>query len=86
VIESEKELTITAELPGVEKKDIEIKKEKGKVIIRVDSKDRKFFKEIPLKQRVDPKSAKARFKNGVLEITFKILKPKKKAKGNIKID
>ena len=82
VIWSDKELTITAELPGVEKKDINLKIEKNKVIIGVE-KPMSFYKEIYLEDKVLPKTVKASLKNGILEIVVK--KSKKRKKSNINI-
>ncbi len=68
VIESEKDITITAELPGVEKKGIRFKlPDREKAVIEVKG-ERSFYKEITLPAAVKVKTAKAKFKNGVLEI------------------
>ncbi len=82
VIESDKEVTITAELPGVEKRDIDLKTEKNKITIAVE-RPRQFYKEIYLDYNILPKTAKASLKNGILEIAVK--KSKKRKKGSIEI-
>ncbi|RLG70831.1 MAG: Hsp20/alpha crystallin family protein [Candidatus Iainarchaeum archaeon] len=68
---TKKEIIITAELPGVEEKDIKIKVEPHKVIIDVPNPENPFYKEITLKEKVDTKKFKKIFKNGILELTLK---------------
>jgi HSP20 family protein len=74
VIEHEDEILVVAELPGVDKDKIKIKVTENKVTISAEN-DRKYYKEVTLPAEVDPKSAKASYRNGVLEV-----KLKKKAK------
>jgi len=73
VFESEDEVSVVAELPGVEKDKIDVKvTEDGKtLIINARDEKRKYYKEIELPARVDPSSAKASYKNGVLEVKLK---------------
>ncbi|MCC6054943.1 MAG: Hsp20/alpha crystallin family protein [Thermosphaera sp.] len=73
VFESENEVSVVAELPGVEKDKIDVKvTEDGKtLIISASNEKRKYYKEIELPARVDPSSAKASYKNGVLEVKLK---------------
>lgn len=63
-------VTITAELPGAEKKNIQIKTEDNRVIIDVKG-ENQFYKEVTLDTLVLPKSAKAKFKNGILELSLR---------------
>jgi HSP20 family protein len=73
IFESENEVSVVAELPGVEKDKIDVKvTEDGKtLIINASNEKRKYYKEIELPARVDPSSAKASYKNGVLEVKLK---------------
>ncbi len=73
VFESENEITVVAELPGVDKEKIDVKvTEDGKTLIINASNDkRKYYKEVDLPSKVDPSSAKASYKNGVLEVKLK---------------
>ena len=41
------------------------------MVIAVDSTKRRYYKDIALPAKVDPDSAKATYKNGILEITLK---------------
>ncbi|MHA1754578.1 MAG: archaeal heat shock protein Hsp20 [Candidatus Odinarchaeia archaeon] len=73
IIDKEKKtFTLTAEIPGVDKKDISISVADGKVKIKSTTKGREFEKEIPLEAQIDPESIKASYKNGILEISAKI--------------
>jgi HSP20 family protein len=80
--EKNNEFNITAEMPGIKKEDIELNATENEVVIKADSLGRKYYKCINTPCPVDPDSAKAKYNNGVLEITLKLketLKPKGKA-------
>ncbi|KAA0000198.1 MAG: Hsp20/alpha crystallin family protein [Thermoplasmata archaeon] len=85
VIESDDKVSVTAEVPGVAKEDIQLEVAEDTLTIKVDTKDRKYYKEVKLPCEVDEKSAKATYQNGVLDVEFKKLKPKKKGK-KIKVE
>ena len=68
VMETNSEVKVIAELPGVEKKDIKLYGTKDTLTISVDTPERKYYKKVKLPCRVDNKSAKASYKNGVLEV------------------
>jgi len=68
VLESEKELTIIAEIPGVEKSDIKLTATNKELNIIVDSEKHKYSKKLSLPKRVDTKTAKSSYKNGILEV------------------
>ncbi len=74
VIEGEKEISIIAELPGIEKKDIDLSATEDSLQIRVDTPDRKYHKELRLPARVKPDTTKASYKNGVLEVKLRRVK------------
>ena len=74
VIEHDSELDVLAELPGVEKKDIDLRFEDGDLIISVP---KKFHKRVHLNEKVDEKNIKATYKNGVLTVTLKRMEKKK---------
>lgn len=87
IIDSEKnKLSITAEMPGITRDDIDVDAAEDMVSIKAETEDRKYFKEIPTETPIDPDSGSAKYNNGVLELTFN-LKGEKKPKGKkIKID
>jgi HSP20 family protein len=70
IIEEEDKLRIIIELPGVEKSDIHLHATDDTLDIDVDNPHRKFSKHLELPCGVDQNSARASYKNGVLEITL----------------
>jgi HSP20 family protein len=84
--EEEKQFVIHADLPGVEPKNIDVSLEKGVLTIRgrrdLESRDEKngfrrvervsgeFFRRFSLPDTADSQSVKARFTNGVLEVSI----------------
>jgi len=86
VIESDGEIKVVAELPGVEKKDIKLHGTETTLTISVDTPQRKYYKEVELPVKVDPKKAKSSYRNGVLEVSLP-KKEEEKPKGEpIKIE
>jgi len=71
ILDENDEIAVFAELPGVEKNDIRLHSNEKNLTISVDSKARKYRKELELPELVLPTSAKASYKNGVLELRFK---------------
>ena len=87
VISTDGEIKVVAELPGVEKEDIKLSGTEDKLTISVEAPERKYFKEIEMPSKIDPKKAKTSYKNGVLEVTVPKIEEKKKPSGEqIKID
>jgi HSP20 family protein len=84
VNEKDNEFNITAEMPGIEKKDIEVNATESEVVIKAEGSGRKYYKSIVTPSPVDPDSANAKYNNGVLEVTLR-LKELNKPKGK-KID
>ncbi len=77
VDEKKNELVITAEMPGVDKKDIKTNATETGLEIKAETKDRKYYKNLQLKAEIEPKSTKATYNNGILEIKARLKKPKK---------
>lgn len=73
VMDEEREVVIVAELPGVAKDGINLRTTEEHLTISVDTSKRKYYKELALPARVDPKSARASYKNGVLEVRLRKL-------------
>jgi len=71
VLEEDKDVVVVAELPGVEKEDIKVHATENHLTISVDTSSRKYYKELVLPVNVDPRSARAVYKNGVLEVRLK---------------
>lgn len=68
VQESGAHISVTAELPGVEKDAINLRAKERELIIKVDSEPRKFFKRVELPTAVHPETTGATYKNGVLDV------------------
>jgi len=94
--ETEKEFVLTADIPGVEKKDIEINATEDGVEIKAETRlgedeekegfvkrersYRRFYRKYALPAAVDPAKAEAQYNNGVLEV--KLSKKKVGKKGS----
>ncbi|NIQ05157.1 MAG: Hsp20/alpha crystallin family protein [Candidatus Korarchaeota archaeon] len=68
IIETDREVQIVAELPGVDKENIKLHGTEHKLTISVDAAQHKYFKEIELPAEINVKKAKTKYKNGVLEV------------------
>ncbi len=87
IINANGEIKIIVELPGVEKEDIKLSGTENKLTISVEAPERKYFKEIEMPSKIEPKKAKTSYKNGVLEVTVPKIEEKKKSSGEqIKIE
>lgn len=71
VMEEKNEVVVVAELPGVDKESIKVSATENRLIISVETPQRKYYKEVELPTRVDPKSTTASYKNGVLQVRLK---------------
>jgi HSP20 family protein len=81
VIETENEIRVVAELPGVEKTDIKLHGTEDSLEISVDTEHYKYYKEVQLPAKVRVKEAKSTYKNGVLEVVLPKSEAPKKPKG-----
>lgn len=86
VVTGDKFVQVIAEVPGVEKDDINLFTTEDQLTISADTERRKYHKEVDLPVKVDPKSAEASYKNGVLEVALKRIEEKKPAGERISID
>jgi HSP20 family protein len=84
ISESDKEITVSAELPGMDDKDIDVSLSKNELTIKGEKKEEKeekkenfyhmertygsFQRTLPLPSEVEDNKAEANFKNGVLTI------------------
>jgi HSP20 family protein len=81
IVETDGEIHVVAELPGVEKKDIKLSGTEDTLTIIVDTPQRKYFKEVSLPGKVRVKEARSQYKNGVLEVTLSRTKDGKPPRG-----
>ena len=83
----DKVVRVIAELPGVDKQDINVKTTESKIIIEAVSGDRNYSTERDLSVRIKPKTANAKYKNGILELTVERKEPVKTEAGfEVKIE
>ncbi len=76
VNEKDNAIKLVAEMPGVEKNDIKVVLEKQSVDISAQRGEKKYNVRVPIHCNVNKDSAKASYKNGVLEVSFKRIKAK----------
>lgn len=80
VDEKDQTLKIVSEMPGIEKSDIKLNVSDKQVLLSAEHNDRKYEKKIPLPSKVDENSAKAKYTNGVLELTLSLAEEKPQGK------
>ncbi len=86
IISDDSIIRVVAELPGVDKKDIYLNCSEKMLTISVDTEKRKYYKEIELPAAVDSKVGKAKYTNGVLEVTLSKIKAGKSTGDQINIE
>lgn len=77
VDEKEKLVKLVAEMPGVEKTDVKILVQDKFVDISAEHGEKKYHTKVPINHKVDENSAKASYKNGILELVFKLIEDTK---------
>ncbi|MCV0410697.1 archaeal heat shock protein Hsp20 [Nitrosopumilus sp.] len=77
VDEKEKVVKLIAEMPGVEKTDVKVVVENKIVELSAEHDKKKYHVKVPVQQKIDENSAKASYKNGVLQIVFKLIEEEK---------
>jgi HSP20 family protein len=70
VVETDSEVRVVTELPGVEKTDIKLHGTEDSLTVSVDTAQYKYYKEVTLPVKVRVKDAKSTYKNGVLEVVI----------------
>ena len=101
VSEADKNITVTAELPGIEEKDIDVSLARGILTIKGENKTEKeekdknyyymerssgsFYRAIPVPDGADGDKAKATLKNGILTVNIPKLPGDKKTKKQIPV-
>jgi len=78
VIDEPEQVGVVAELPGVEQSEIKILVSDASLTIKVDAGGHRYryLREVELPERVEPDSSKASYKNGVLEVKLRKLRPR----------
>lgn len=78
--EKDRVLKLVAEMPGIEKSDIQVNVADSVVSISAEHGDRKYATKVPIKYKIDENSAKAKYTNGVLELTLSLAEEKPQGK------
>jgi HSP20 family protein len=81
IVETDSEIRVVVELPGVEKSDIKLHGTEDSLEISVDTPQYKYYKEVELPVKVRVKEASSTYKNGVLEVVLPKAEPSSKPKG-----
>ena len=81
VVETDREVRVVVELPGVDKNDIKLHGTEESLEISVDTPQYKYYKEVELPAKVRVREAKSTYKNGVLEVIFPRKESAKEPKG-----
>tara|TARA_B100001094_G_scaffold187740_1_gene182013 strand:- start:3857 stop:4222 length:366 start_codon:yes stop_codon:yes gene_type:complete len=84
VEDQDNRIVLTADLPGVEKKDIELTVDSNSVAFKATTEDRDYDFGQSFDFDLNPKKVKATFNNGVLDVTINKVVPSKGTK--IKIE
>ena len=72
IIKDVDKLKIIAELPGVTKSDLRITANETSLTIESLSGERRYNKKIDLPNEIEPSSGKSSYKNGILEVSFRL--------------
>ena len=78
--QKENVVKLIAEMPGVEETDVKIVVKDKNVDLFAERDGKRYRVKVPLQHRVDEGSAKTFYKNGILELVFKIVEEKPKDK------
>ena len=81
IVETNSEVRVVVELPGVEKSDIKLHGTEDSLTISVDTPQSKYYKDIELPAKVKIKEASSTYKNGVLEVVIPKAEPSNNPKG-----
>jgi HSP20 family protein len=73
IVEEDEKVKVIVELPGVDKESIELRSEGRELNISVDTERKKFCKQLELPCEVQPDSASAEYRNGVLTVVMEKL-------------
>lgn len=78
IVEKNGSITVTAELPGVNKEDIDLEVTETTLTINVEDDEREYYKEVELPAEVKTDGAQATYRNGILDIELQKVEEKKK--------
>jgi HSP20 family protein len=70
VQETDEEVRVVADIPGVEKEEIDLRCDGETLTLRASGETREYEERVTLPTAVDEHSASATYNNGILEVTF----------------
>ncbi|OUJ18250.1 Molecular chaperone HSP20 family, IbpA [Methanonatronarchaeum thermophilum] len=71
VFDEGEQVTVTAEIPGVDEEDISVVVQDSRLLIEAESESDRYYREVELPRSVDRESMDMDYKNGVLSLRFK---------------
>ena len=86
VVTTDKVVKVTVEMPGVSKDKVKIEAYDSTLEVKSEDPQRKYHKTIDLPLEADLETAKSKYNNGILEITFDKKKESKPKGKQIKIE
>ena len=86
VDEKEKLVKLIAEMPGVDKSDLKVVVQDKSVNLSAEHGEKKYQVNVPIQNKVDENSAKASYKNGILELVFKLAEDEKPKSTTVEVE
>jgi HSP20 family protein len=86
VDEKNKEVIVTAEMPGIEKKDVKLHATEKEIEITAETDERKYYKLVPLGAKIEPEKTRSTYNNGILEIKAPLKGPKEPEGFDVKVE
>jgi HSP20 family protein len=86
VDEKEKQVKLVAEMPGVDKSDLKVVVQDKSVNLSAEHGEKKYQVNVPIQYKVDENSAKASYKNGILELVFKLAEDEKPKSTTVEVE
>ncbi|MFA5312263.1 MAG: Hsp20/alpha crystallin family protein [Methanomassiliicoccales archaeon] len=86
VREKDGKVTVLVELPGLRREDVDLRVSGRHLMIEVDVPDKEFSTDVELPCAVKVGSAKANYRNGVLEVVLDKAAPRKRKGTKVKVE
>jgi len=84
--EKEKLVKLVAEMPGVDKSDLKVVVQDKSVNLSAEHGEKKYQVNVPIQYKVEESSAKASYKNGILELIFKLAEDEKPKSTTVEVE
>lgn len=76
---------LVTEMPGLDKSNIKITMDEGKIQIKGEHGEKKYYVETKLDENIDKNAGSAKYTNGILEVKFNLIKTQKPKTKTIEI-